>query len=228
MAHSALFEEDFSTEARFNMVESQLKPGGVRDRRITELASKVAREFFVGSINKDIAYGDLELTCEAGGASRTLLTPLAFARLTELADITSDDVVLDIAGGTGYSGAVLAGLSSTVIALEDDEALSERASDIWRQLGIDNAVAVTGPLPEGQGKQGPFNVIFINGCVADIPGALLHQLVDGGRLVCAQIIDGSSKAVIYQRLGDSFARRVAFDVTVPSLESFRPVPEFKF
>ena len=83
-------------------------------------------------------------------------------------------------------------------------------------------------LAEGQGKQAPFNVIFINGCVAEVSRNLLGQLTEAGRLVCVQEIDGVQKAIIYTRIGDSFSRRIAFDISAPELESFKPAPKFEF
>jgi len=145
-----------------------------------------------------------------------------------LSALTVNDVVLDIAGGTGYSAAVLAGRASTVIALEENEAFSEKASAVWQELGIDNAVAVTGGLKQGQAKQGPFDVIFINGCVAQVEQDLLAQLAPSGRLVCAQMVGGSSKAVVYQRIGDSFSSRSAFDLTAPHLTDFDVEAGFEF
>ena len=220
--------DDSGAEARFNMVECQLKPGGIRDYRLTLHVGRVPREAFVSSAQRELAYADLEIECLAGEAARTLPTPTAFARLAELADIQADDVVLDIAGGTGYSAAVLAGMASTVIALEEDEAMAEKAGGIWQELNIDNAVAVTGPLPDGQAKQGPFDVILINGCLAELPEGLLAQLAEGGRLVCVQPVDGTPKAHIYRRIGDSFAGKAAFDLAAPHLSVFDPAPGFEF
>lgn len=217
-----------TAENRFNMVECQLKPGGIRDYRVTKHMNSIPREAFIGGTSRDLAYADLQLQCVAGEATRTMLTPTALALMIELADIQADDVVLDIAGGTGYSAAVLAGLASTVIALEDDEAFNEKAGAIWQELGIDNAVAVCGPLPEGQAKQGPFNVIFINGCLADTPVTLLEQLAEDGRLVCVQKVDGTEKAHIYRRIGDRLSTQIAFDNAAPDLTVFDPVPTFEF
>lgn len=225
---STQLNEDAGAEARFNMVECQLKPGGIRDYRLTLQVGRVAREAFVGNTARELAYADLELECSAGDATRILPTPTAFARLAELADVRAGDVVLDIAGGSGYAAAVLAGLASTVIALEDDEAMVEKAGGIWQELGIDNAVAVCGPLTEGQAKQGPFDVILINGCVADLPEGLLQQLTDGGRLVCVRPVDGTPKAHIYKRIGDSISSKAAFDCAVPHLSAFDPAPVFEF
>lgn len=220
--------QDSVDDLRFNMVECQLKPAGVRDYTLTGRIMQVQREAFVAGTARDIAYADLELSCVAGDFERTLLTPTAFALLAELADVQPDDVVLDIAGGSGYSAAVLAGLASTVIALEDDEAMAEKAGAIWQDLGIDNAVAVCGPLAEGQAKQGPFDVIFVNGAIAEVSEALLAQLSGTGRLVCVQPVDGTQKAHIYRRIGDSISARVAFDIAVPHLSVFDPAPQFEF
>ncbi len=221
-------EDDLVSQTRLNMVEGQLKPGGVRDYALTKMIGTISREAFVGSDVRAVAYADRELPSQAGDARRVLLSPLAFARLAELAELRADDVVLDIAGGSGYSAAVIAGLVNTVIALEDDEAFCEKAGTIWQEIGVNNAVAVQGRLAEGQAKQAPFNVIFINGCVADVPRDLLGQLVDAGRLVCVQEVDGAQKAIIYTRIDDSFARRIAFDICAPELESFKPAPKFQF
>lgn len=220
--------QDASADARTNMVECQLKPAGVRDYRLTLQIRQTPREAFIADTAYDLAYADLELECVSGDASRKMLTPTAFARLAELANVQADDVVLDIGGGTGYTAAVLARLATTVIVLEDSEAMVETAGEIWQELGVDNAVAVCGPLNEGQAKQGPFNVIFVNGCIADVPQNLLEQLADGGRLVCMQWVDGTSKAHIYTRMGDSFASRAAFDMAAPRLTAFDPAPAFEF
>ena len=228
MAKSATLDDDIYAQARFNMVEGQITPGGVRDYHITKLMSNLPREAFIGAASRDIAYADVELECSAGEGARKMLTPLAFARLAELATLSKNDVVLDIAGGTGYSAAVLAGLASTVIALEENEAFSEKASAVWQELGVDNAVAVTGGLKECQSKQGPFDVIFINGCVAQIEQDLLAQLAPSGRLVCVQKVGGSLKAVVYQRIGDSFSSRSAFDLTAPHLTDFDVEAGFEF
>ena len=228
MPRSVQIDDEMTAQARFNMVECQIKPGGVRNYTITDLIGALPREEFVGAVQRNVAYGDLELACDADGHTRTILTPLAFARLAELASPNADDVVLDIAGGTGYSAAILAGLSSTVIALEETDAFGEKASETWKELGVDNVVAVTGALPEGQAKQEPFDVIFINGCVEDVPQALLDQLAPKGRLVCVKQVDGSMKAVICKRIGDSFSTHVAFDLSAPHLPHFDVAKGFEF
>lgn len=220
--------DDPTTQARFNMVECQLKPGGVRDPQITARVAQIPRDAFVAETARDVAYADRVVMSTAGEASRPLLSPLSFGLLAELAAISDDDILLDIGGGTGYAAAVLAGLAGTVIGLEDDARFGEKASAIWRELGVDNAVAVTGALLEGQAKQAPFDVIFVNGEIADVPESLLAQLEDGGRLVCVQRVDGAPRGVVHRRIGADFVRRVGCDMSAPHLAAFDPPPTFEF
>ena len=126
--------EDATAENRFNMVECQLKPGGIRDYRVTRQMSSVPREAFITGTSRDLAYADLQLQCSAADAERTMLTPTALALLIELADIQQDDVVLDIAGGTGYSAAVLAGWRPLSLRLKMTKRLMKRpeiSGKIW-------------------------------------------------------------------------------------------------
>ncbi len=83
MANPAILDDDIYAQARFNMVECQIKPGGVRDYHITKLIGNLPREAFIGGAGRDIAYADVELECSAGDGVRKMLTPLAFARLAD-------------------------------------------------------------------------------------------------------------------------------------------------
>ena len=214
--------------ARENMVESQIKPGGVRDERLCKVMANIPRELFVSSHQRDIAYADCQLTMSAAEHNRELLMPHSFAIMAERANVDASDIVLDIAGGSGYSAAVLSNLSATVIALEEDANFSEKAEEVCHSIGIDNVVAVTGNLAEGQAKQGPFNVIFINGFIALIPETLLAQLAEGGRLVCVSPHEDARKLTVVTRTNDIFSRRFGPVLAAPTLSAFDPLPEFKF
>ncbi|MBE8191627.1 MAG: protein-L-isoaspartate O-methyltransferase [Alphaproteobacteria bacterium] len=225
MAVSTNRDDDIYETARFNMVECQQRPGGVRDARLVARLKQIPREAFVAVEHSEIAYADCVLSCGVGSATREMLSPLAFALLVEMAAISPDDVVLDIAGGTGYGAAIMAGLAGAVIALEEHEPLSKIADAIWADLGIDNAVSVSAPLAQGVAKQAPFNVIFINGCVEEVPAALLAQMEEGGRLVCVQMIMGCPKAVVYNRAGMATLKA---DVPAPNLPQFSTPATFQF
>jgi protein-L-isoaspartate(D-aspartate) O-methyltransferase len=154
------------TTARTNMVESQIRPNKVTDPRLIEALESLPREDFVPEALRSVAYVDRSLKV---GEERCILDPMIFARLVQAADPQPSDLVLDIACASGYSSAVLACLAGTVVAVESDASLVEAANAVLTKLGIDNAVVVEGDLSSGYAKQGPYDVILING--------------DGGRLV---------------------------------------------
>ncbi|MFQ6018971.1 MAG: protein-L-isoaspartate O-methyltransferase, partial [Kiloniellaceae bacterium] len=139
------------------------------------------------------------------------------------------DIVLDIGCGPGYSTAILARLSATVVALESDTELAAKANRILADLGIDNAVVVEGPLTEGYPKQAPYNVIVLGGAVAEIPAAISDQLADGGRLVTVvRNATAVGQATLTQRSGEVVSSRGLFDAASPLLPGFEVEPGFVF
>lgn len=216
---------DFAA-ARLNMVESQIRPNKVTDRDLIDTLEKLPRELFVPEARRGLAYIDEDLEVTAG---RHLLEPMVLARLVQAADILPEDMILDVACGSGYSTAVIAALGSTVVALEEDEALVTMANDVLNELEIDNAVVVQGRLTEGYEKQAPYNVILIGGAVDFVPEALLAQLAEGGRLVTV-IRDeaGLGRATLIQRDGAATSRRVLFDANVTALSAFAREQGFVF
>src|SRR5690606_7631564 len=125
--------------ARRTMVDNQLRTSGITDWRILDAMNRVPREKFVPDHQAALAYSDDELSLSGG---RMQATPADFAKLVQLAEVGSQDVVLDVGCGTGYSTAVLALLANAVVALERDEALAGKANDILADLDIGNAAAV--------------------------------------------------------------------------------------
>ena len=216
---------DFAT-ARLNMVESQIRPNKVSDPRLIEVLEDIPREAFFPEAMRPIAYVDRSL--ELGGG-RYILDPMVFARLLQAADVGPGDLVLDIACGTGYSTAVECRLASTVVALESDLEMAEAANQALSDLGIDNAVVVTGDLANGCSAQAPYDVIVINGAVEDIPKHLSDQLAEGGRLVTVMIDDqGIGRAILLERSPAGLSQRTLFDANVPGLPDFSKETGFVF
>ena len=216
-------------ELRQAMVDSQVRTTDVTDLRIVDALLTVPREAFVSDARKPFAYidDDIELSTN-GGFTRYLMEPSPFAKLVQLADVKPSDLVLDVGCGTGYSSAVLSILGSAVIALESDDDLSARASDVLTENGFDNIAVVSGPLAEGYASEGPCDVIFVGGSVDEVPQALLDQLKDGGRLVAVVGQGLGAFALIYTRDGDVVSSRRAFNVSVKPLPGFAKSPEFSF
>ena len=215
---------DFS-RARRTMVDNQLRTSGITDWRILYAMNRIPRERFVPDTHTAFAYSDEPIALSAG---RTMASPADFARLVQLAEVGSQDVVLDVACGTGYSTAVLSLLANAVVALESDEVLAGRANDILSDLDIGNAAAVAGPIENGVAKEAPFDVIILEGAVDVVPAALLAQLRDGGRLVAVLGSGNAAVANLFVKTGDDVAPLPSFNASIPVLGSFSSAPAFVF
>lgn len=215
---------DFS-RARRTMVDNQLRTSGITDWRILDAMNRIPRERFVPDTQAAFAYSDEPIGLSA---ERTLASPADFARMVQLAEVGSQDVVLDVACGTGYSTAVLSLLSNAVVALESDAVLAGRANDVLSDLDIGNAAAVAGPIAEGVAKEAPFDVIIIEGAVDVVPPALFAQLRDGGRLVAVLGSGNAAVANLFIKTGNDVAPQPSFNASIPVLGRFAETPAFVF
>ena len=216
-------------EQRLNMVESQVRPSDVTDRRIVRAMSDVAREVFVPADLRSTAYRDEAIPLASGSGShgrRHLLAPRTFAKLLQVAELGDNGAVLVVGAGGGYSLAVLARMARQVTGVESDEALVTEARAALGAVGVKNADVVLGPLHDGHAPNGPYDVILVEGAVEDVPRSLLDQLKDGGRLVAIVAHGPGGKAVVWQRSGKTFAAREAFDATATGLPGFQRAAAF--
>ncbi|MDV7338748.1 protein-L-isoaspartate O-methyltransferase [Terasakiella sp. A23] len=212
--------------SRFNMIEGQIKTNRVTDPYVLDAMTDIPREAFVPTAKKGIAYIDDAIEIANG---RTLMEPMVLARMLEAAQLNEDDIVLDIACGSGYSTAVLAKIASTVVALESDEELANTATKTLEGLGIDNAVVVQGELKEGVVKQAPYNVITMNGAVNEVPDSIKNQLADGGRLVCITTGRSTMATVsVYTRNNETFSKIDILEAGVDLLPGFESNKGFSF
>jgi protein-L-isoaspartate(D-aspartate) O-methyltransferase len=219
------------TSARFHMIESQIRPNKVRDRRILDAMGAIPREMFVPPQLSGIAYIDQSLEVMPG---RYLMEPMVLARLLEEADIDANDRVLDIAPATGYSTAVLAALAKEVVAVESDPACVQLSVKNLGNLQIKNAEMQLGPLAEGWAPKGPYNVILVNGGVESFPAALKAQLAEGGKLLLTVRQSGPAaiarkgEARLYEKIHGNLSHRALFDANVKLLPGFEAKPTFTF
>ena len=213
--------------ARKKMVENQLRTSGITDHRLLAVMAQVPREDFVPADRRDLAYID-EAHRVGADPARYVAAPAPFAKLVQLAGVGSDDKVLDVGCGTGYSTAVLAQLARSVVALEVDPALVAAARANLATVGATNATVVEGALSAGAKAHGPFDVIVLEGAVDAVPEPLLKQLAEGGRLVVLLKRGAAAVAHIFVRSGDDVASRAEFNTTLPTLQVAKPVSEFVF
>jgi protein-L-isoaspartate(D-aspartate) O-methyltransferase len=141
---------------------------------------KVPRHEFVPDEQKRYAYEDRPLSI---GARQTISQPYIVALMTDLADVTKTDVVLEIGTGSGYQAAVLSELAGRVYTIEIVEKLGRRAAKTLERLGYDNVTARIGDGYAGWPDQAPFDAILVTAAPEQVPQPLIEQLAVGGRMV---------------------------------------------
>ena len=217
---------DFA-QARRTMVDCQIRTSDVTDLRVIAAFLDVARERFVPTARKAIAYLDRDVPV-SDTVPRALLKPMVFAKLVQAAEIAATDRVLDVGCATGYSSAVLGKLAASVVALEEDAALARTAAETLAACGARNVAVASGPLRAGWPHDGPYDVIVLQGVTEIAPDSLLAQLKEGGRLLAVLGSGPMGKATIWRMAGARATPQPLFDAAAPLLPGFVKPPAFVF
>ncbi|WP_262032110.1 protein-L-isoaspartate O-methyltransferase family protein [Microvirga sp. Mcv34] len=216
------------TQARRMMVDGQLRTFDVNDMSLLDAMDSVPRELFVLPGRESLAYIDQDILVSDGAESRYMLSPMILGRMIQALAIDAGDKVLDVAGGRGYSSAVLRELGAQVTAVESDEELAAAARQCLAACGAGDVAVVSGPLDQGYAANAPYDAILVNGAVEVRPEPLLRQLAESGRLVCVKGRGRAARATIYVRSGDAIGERSLFEAAAPLLGSFVQAPGFTF
>ena len=217
-------------QARFNMIEQQIRPWDVLDPSVLELLARVRREDFVPSAYQALAFVDTEVPLPTStGPTQSMLEPRVEARLLQELAVHKHERVLEIGAGSGYMAALLAHRAQHVTTLESDPELAELARTNLRRAGILNATVVTADGSQGHAAEGPYDAIVLSGSVAEVPTALLAQLKVGGRLAAIVGQLPVMRAVLLERSGEQgVERRVLFDTVAQRLRGFGEPTRFHF
>ena len=224
-----MMDIDFS-EQRTKMVDGQIRTTDVTDAAILSAMLAVPREAFVPDARINLAYIDenILISQERGATARYLMQPSPFAKLLQLAEIRSDDRVLDVGAGTGYSAAILSRLCKSVVALETDTGLADQAASTLARIGCDNVSVEKGPLAAGCPAKAPYDVIFVGGSVEELPDTLTEQLAEGGRLVAVEGSGNAGVARVYLKSNGVVTGRRTFNAAVKPLPGFEGMSKFEF
>lgn len=202
-------------QLRRAMVSNQLRTNRVTDAAVLAAMDVVPRERFVAEDQAGVAYRDITVPL---GGGRALNPPIATGRLLNAARPQAGERVLVIGSATGYVAALLEEMGCIVTALEQDQALIARAA----------VTTVEGPLAEGWAESAPYDFIYIDGAVEQVPQAIVNQLVENGRLVGAIVERGVSRLVFGRRVAGGFGLDAFADVEAAPLPGFAPAPAFSF
>jgi len=188
------------------MVERQIRQRGVADTRVLSAMETIPRERFVPPDAHAQAYDDVPL---AIGFNQTISQPYIVAYMTEVLDVRESHRVLEIGTGSAYQAAVLARLAREVWTIEIVPELAASASELLRDLGLNNVHGRLGDGYSGWPEQAPFDRIMATAAPDDIPDSLIEQLTVGGRLVIPvgsqggpqwmTVVEKSSKGVVQNR-----------------------------
>ena len=220
-------------QARFNMIEQQIRPWDVLDAHVLELLAVVKREDFVPPAFRALAFADMQIPLsdnEAGiAAGQVMLEPRIEARILQDLQVAKHEKVLEIGTGSGFMAALLGHRAQRVLSLEIDNGLAAFARANLQRAGVLNVeVRVADGATADLSADGPFDVIALSGSVAMVPERLVQMLKPGGRLM--GIVGGEPimRATLVQQTAMGALVTQPWDENVPRLLNFPEPSRFKF
>ncbi|MDP3638241.1 MAG: protein-L-isoaspartate O-methyltransferase [Azonexus sp.] len=213
-------------QARFNMIEQQIRPWEVLDQNVLDLLFVIKREDFAPPAYRNLAFADMEIPL---GNGQVMLAPKIEAKLLQELALKKTDKVLEIGTGSGYMAALLAAHSDHVLSVESRPELAGIAQQNLQRAGITNVNVEIGDGANGWPQRGPYDAIVLSGSVPKLPEALLKQLRVGGRMAVvvgeapvmeAQLITCTAEGV--------FNTVNLFETVIPPLDGIAAKSRFSF
>ena len=220
-------------QARFNMIEQQIRPWDVLDAHVLDLLAVVRREDFVPPAHRALAFADLEIPLKAGDAAvaagQVMLAPRVEARMLQDLQVAKHEKVLEIGTGSGFMAALLGHRAQRVLTLEIDDELARAAQARLQRAGVLNAeVRTADGAAADLSADGPFDVIVLSGSVAQLPDALLELLKPGGRLMGIVGDEPVMRATLVRRSEAGLIETQPWDTLAPRLLNFPEPARFRF
>lgn len=213
-------------QARFNMVEQQIRTWEVLDQQVLDLLYVIRREEFVPEAYKALAFSDLEIPI---GEGEKMLQPKVEARIVQEVAPKNDDRVLEVGTGSGYLTALLAHRAQQVYSVEISPTIKAFGESNLRRAGIQNVTVEQGDAARGWTKNAPYDVIVLGGSTPVLPDALLTQLNVGGRLFAVVGEEPVMQAQLITCVGKgSYNSVVLFETCIASLKNAQQRERFEF
>jgi protein-L-isoaspartate(D-aspartate) O-methyltransferase len=209
-------------QARFAMIEQQVRPWDVLDPRVLDALMAVHREDFVAQAHRQLAFADLPLPLAHG---EVMMKPVVEGRMLQALALEAGEAVLEIGTGSGFITACLARLARAVTSIELHADFSESARQRLAAAGVNNVRLETADAMHWQpGRQ--FDAIAVTAAVATIPSLFTDWLKPGGRLFLIRGYSPVQEAVRVVRRDDGLHVESLFETDVPYLHGAEPVPQF--
>ena len=214
-------------QARFNMIEQQLRPGKVLDPDVLDVLFVVKREDFIPPAYRRLAFADTQIPL-GGAAGACMFAPRVEAHALQALAMKKHENVLEVGTGSGYMAALLGAHADHVWSIEIDPQLAAMARENLRRAGVTNVSVEDGNGLAGLPAHAPYDAIMVSGAVAAVPQVLLDQLKPAGRLFAIEGVAPAMQAVLYTRKGKDFHRLAVFETVVAHLLDAEPAPKFVF
>lgn len=209
-------------QARFAMVEQQIRPWQVLDPRVLATLSSVRREDFVPPLHRKLAFTDMSLPLAHG---EVMMKPVVEGRMLQALDLQAEDEVLEIGTGSGFIAACLSELARDVVSIDRHGDFVDRARNQLVSQGVSNVRFEQADAMTWQpGRQ--FDAICVTAAVATLPPQFLEWLKDGGRLFIVRGLSPAQEALRIVRRGEAFIEEGLFETDLPYLHGAAPAAQF--
>ncbi|MCW8926915.1 MAG: protein-L-isoaspartate O-methyltransferase [Xanthomonadales bacterium] len=213
-------------QARFNMVEQQVRPWEVLDSRVLELLESTHREDFVPVRYRKMAFADIAIPLDH---DQNMMKPVVEGRLLQALELKNDETVLEIGTGSGFITACLAKMAKHVVSVDIFEQFSTEAADRLKEIKLDNVEFATGDVMGGWQPEHAHDVVVVTGSVQDIPDHFRGWVNPGGRLF---VVCGDSPAMEAKLLtklnATEWREESLFETDLARLVNADKAPEFEF
>ncbi|CAM8641848.1 Pcm Protein-L-isoaspartate carboxylmethyltransferase [Comamonadaceae bacterium] len=215
-----------SNQARFNMIEQQIRPWNVLDLQVLELLGTIHREDFVPEAHRALAFADTEIPLPSG---QCMLAPRLEARMLQDLMVQPHETVLEVGAGSGFMAALLAHRARQVLTLEIVPELAAMARSNLTKAGLGNVTVREADGSKLGASEGKFDVIVLSGSVGQVPQDLLQHLTIGGRLGVIVGDDPVMQCTIVTRTSETdFRSSATWETVVQRLQGFAEPARFQF